>query len=97
MHSITEDLFRDPMDPQIINKIRFAYYLPTLSYVRIFYPDAKYIAEKPFQEIKRTMLNWEFSRALFMSPPSVVNKIKGSPLQLTFLLIALNQYIPIVT
>lgn len=74
-----EELFGEAMDPQILNKIRFA--LPTLEYVRTFYPDADYIAEKPFREIKVSMLRWSLCRALIISPPCIVNKIKGTAAQ----------------
>ncbi|KAL4714273.1 hypothetical protein ACJJTC_009625 [Scirpophaga incertulas] len=57
-----EGLFGESIDPQLLNKIRIA--LPTLGVVQAFYPDADYIAEKPFREMKASMLNWAFCRAL---------------------------------
>ncbi|KAL4720728.1 hypothetical protein ACJJTC_004445 [Scirpophaga incertulas] len=69
-----EGLFGESIDPQLLNKIRIA--LPTLGVVQAFYPDADYIAEKPFREMKASMLNWAFCRALIVSPTYLVSKIK---------------------
>lgn len=74
-----EQLLGDPMDPLILNKIRFA--LPTIGVVKAFLPDASHLSEKTYRDIKVSMLEWPFCRALIISPPVVANKIRGSAAQ----------------
>lgn len=64
------------VDPQILNKLRFA--LPTVALARAFNPSAVDLPEKQYRDLKVSMLNWSFCRALIMSPPALVNKLKGS-------------------
>lgn len=71
-----EDIFGDKIDPQVLNKLRFA--LPTDELARAFYPEASYLSEKSFRDIKVKLLDWAFSRAMITSPPSICNKIRGS-------------------
>ncbi|KAL4719227.1 hypothetical protein ACJJTC_006921 [Scirpophaga incertulas] len=82
------DLFGDIIDPQILNKIRFA--LPTMDCVKIFLPEVEYIAEKPFRELKVSMLKWALCRALIISPLSIVNRVKGSVAQAEIFLSAIR-------
>ncbi|CAH2010636.1 unnamed protein product [Acanthoscelides obtectus] len=58
--AITErtSLFEDPMDPELINKLRFA--LPTVGLAQAFIPDCKNLSEKTYREMKVRMLNWPF-------------------------------------
>lgn len=64
------------VDPQVLNKLRFA--LPTVGLAQAFNPGAVDLPEKQYRDLKVSMLNWSFCRALIMSPPALVNKLKGS-------------------
>ncbi|KAL4720276.1 hypothetical protein ACJJTC_001383 [Scirpophaga incertulas] len=74
-----EDIFGESLDPQLLNKLRFA--LPTVGIAKAFNPDAEHLSEKCYRDIKVKMLDWEFTRALIISPPSVANKVRGSAAQ----------------
>ncbi|XP_045469296.1 uncharacterized protein LOC123676975 [Harmonia axyridis] len=74
-----EQVLGNPVDPLVLNKIRFA--LPTLGVVRAFSPEADHLSEKTYRDIKMSMLEWAFCRALIMSPPFVSNRIRGSAAQ----------------
>lgn len=71
-----EDIFGHKVDPQTLNKIRFA--LPTDQLAKAFIPEAKHLPEKSFRDLKLKMLDWAFGRALVTSPPSICNRIRGS-------------------
>lgn len=71
-----EKIFGSKVDPQTLNKIRFA--LPSDQLARAFFPETTHISERAFREIKIKLLDWTFSRALITSPPSICNKIRGS-------------------
>ncbi|XP_044580459.1 uncharacterized protein LOC123267486 [Cotesia glomerata] len=83
-----EEIFGDELDPQVLNKLRFA--LPTVAIARAFNPSTQDLPEKQYRDFKVEMLNWAFCRALIMSPPAVVNKIKGSASQAEIFLHALK-------
>lgn len=67
------------MDPQILNKLRFA--LPTVGIAKAFNPSAVDLPEKQYRDIKVKMLRWSFCRALIISPPCLVNKLRGTAAQ----------------
>jgi hypothetical protein len=71
-----EEIFGESVDPQVLNKLRFA--LPTDQLARAFVPEATRLSEKGFRDLKLKMLDWAFTRALITSPPAVCNKIRGS-------------------
>ncbi|CAH0397216.1 unnamed protein product [Chilo suppressalis] len=71
-----EDIFGDSVDPQVLNKLRFA--LPTDLLAKAFDPDMSHLSEKGFRDIKVKLLDWAFTRVLLLSPPSICNKIRGS-------------------
>lgn len=83
-----EEVFGKEMDPQVLNKVRFA--LPTVAIAKAFNPTAQDLPEKVYRDYKVEMLNMAFCRALIMSPPAVVNKIKGSAAQAEIFLHALK-------
>lgn len=83
-----EEVFGDSLDPQVLNKLRFA--LPTTAIARAFNPSIEDLPEKQYRDFKVEMLNWAFCRALIMSPPAIVNKIKGSASQAEVFLHALK-------
>ncbi|KAL4705086.1 hypothetical protein ACJJTC_002734 [Scirpophaga incertulas] len=75
--SLEDDIKGAVLDPQALNKLRFA--LPTIDVLKAFYPSGTRISEKAFRDIKVKMLHqWPFTRALIMGPPAVANKIRGS-------------------
>ncbi|XP_045782643.1 uncharacterized protein LOC123879138 [Maniola jurtina] len=78
-HTSKEDIVGSSVDPQLLNKLRFA--LPTVGLAKAFNPDADHLSEKCYRDIKVKMLDWEFTRALIISPPAVANKIRGSAAQ----------------
>lgn len=45
---------------------------------RTFHPAIVSLPEKQYCDFKVQMLEWDFCRALIISLPSIVNKIKGS-------------------
>ncbi|XP_074113716.1 uncharacterized protein LOC141536849 isoform X1 [Cotesia typhae] len=73
-----ESLFgrEQEVDPHFLYKLRFA--LPTVGLAQAFNPEAVDLPEKQYKDLKISMLNWSFCRALIMSPPALVNKLKGS-------------------
>lgn len=72
-----EEVFGDgEVDAQTLNKIRFA--LPTLGIARSFNPSIQTLPEKQFRDMKVKMLGWALCRALIISPPAILNRIKGS-------------------
>lgn len=74
-----EEVFGEEIDPQMLNKLRFA--LPTIELVQAFFPDAADVSEKMFRKIKIKLLDWAFTRALIMGPPAIANRIRGSAAQ----------------
>lgn len=74
-----DDVFGENLDPQLLNKLRYA--LPTVGLARAFNPEADHLSEKCYRDIKVKLLDWEFSRALIISPPAVANKIRGTAAQ----------------
>lgn len=71
-----EDIFGEQIDPQTLNKLRFA--LPTELLAKAFVPEATRLSEKGFRDLKVKMLDWAFARALITSPPAICNRIRGS-------------------
>lgn len=71
-----DEVFGTPIDPQVLNKLRFA--LPTDELARAFDPETVRLSEKGFRDLKVKMLDWAFARALITSPPSICNRIRGS-------------------
>lgn len=77
------------VDPQILNKLRFA--LPTAGLAQAFNPSSAIdLPEKQYRDFKVSMLNWSFCRALIMSPPMLVNKLKRSVSQAKIFLHAIR-------
>lgn len=74
--STKEDVFGETVDPQVLNKLRFA--IPTDQLAKAFVPEATRLSEKGFRDLKLKMLDWAFTRALITSPPAICNKIRGS-------------------
>lgn len=70
-----EEIFGDSVDPQVLNKLRFA--LPTDQLAKVFVLETTRLSEKGFRDLKLKMLDWAFTRALITSPPAVCNKIRG--------------------
>lgn len=83
-----EEIFGQVVDPQVLNKLRFA--LPTVAIAKAFNPSIQDLPERQYRDFKVEMLNWGFCRALIMSPPAVVNKVKGSVSQAELFLHALK-------
>ncbi|KAF9420537.1 hypothetical protein HW555_003287 [Spodoptera exigua] len=52
--------------------------LPTVGLVRAFDPEADHLSEKGYREIRFKLLDWAFTRALILGPPSIANRIRGS-------------------
>lgn len=90
-----EDLFGAELevDPQILNKLRFA--LPTVGIAKAFNPSAVDLPEKQYRDFKVNMLRWSFCRALIISPPCLVNKVKGSAAQAEIFLHAAQSVKPL--
>nr|CAI5846546.1 unnamed protein product [Callosobruchus analis] len=72
-------LFDDGIQPQVINKLRFA--LPTVGLEKAFNPEAKSLSEKTYREMKLRMLNWPFCIGLVIGPPALASKIRGAELK----------------
>ncbi|KAI5639428.1 hypothetical protein NE865_08103 [Phthorimaea operculella] len=83
-----EDLFGLRLEPQTLNKLRFA--IPTISIIKSFDPEAVSVSEKRFKTLKLSLLNWSFCRALIMSPRSVASKIHGSSSNLEIFISAIG-------
>lgn len=83
-----EDLFGSKIDPQILNKLRFA--IPTVSIVKAFDPEATSVSEKKFKSYKLSLLDWPFCRALIMSPKSLASRIHGSAAKLEIFVAAIG-------
>ncbi|KAJ8730145.1 hypothetical protein PYW07_017183 [Mythimna separata] len=83
-----EDLFGSRMDPQILNKLRFA--IPTISMVKCFDPNTTSVSEKRFKSYKLSLLEWPFCRALIMNPKSLATRIHGSASNLEMFMAAIG-------
>lgn len=88
------DLLQGVMDPQILNKIRFA--LPTVSLARAFNPSASTLSEKRYREIKIKLLDWPFSIGLIVSPPAIATRIRGSAAHQEIVLAAIADLRPLM-
>nr|CAI5822432.1 unnamed protein product [Callosobruchus analis] len=66
------------VDPQLINKIRFA--LPTVGIALAFDCKAISLGEKSYRDMKK-MLGWDFCRGLVYSPPHFAVQARGSQIQ----------------
>ncbi|XP_063981848.1 uncharacterized protein LOC135164959 [Diachasmimorpha longicaudata] len=64
------------IDTLLFKKIEFA--IPTLDVVMAFKLTATNLNVESFSACKKAMLAWPFCRALILSPPSLVNKVRGS-------------------
>ncbi|KAH9632882.1 hypothetical protein HF086_002704 [Spodoptera exigua] len=71
-----EEIFGDKPDPNVLNKLTFA--LPTVGLVRAFDTEADHLSEMGYREIRYKLLDWAFTRALILGPPSIANRIRGS-------------------
>ncbi|KAJ8735810.1 hypothetical protein PYW07_007430 [Mythimna separata] len=71
-----EEIFGDKPEPTVLNKLMFA--LPTVGLVRAFDLEADHLSEKGYREIRCKLLDWAFTRALILGPPSIANRIRGS-------------------
>lgn len=71
-----EEVFGDKPEPSVLNKLMFA--LPTVGLVRAFDPEADHLSEKGYREMRCKLLEWAFTRALILGPPSIANRIRGS-------------------
>ena len=71
-----DEVLEDPIDPQVLNKIRFA--LPTTGMVRAFNPTITALSEKTYRDMKINMLRWPFCLGLVIAPSSLAAKIRGS-------------------
>ncbi len=71
-----EELFGDDLDPQVLNKIRFA--LPTRGIAEAFFPSATHLTERQYRACKIRMLQWSFCRALIISPPFITRQLNCS-------------------
>lgn len=74
-----EEIFGDKLNAHTLDKLMFA--LPTVSLVRAFDPEINHLSEIGYSEIKLKLLDWAFTRALILGPPSIANKIHGSAAQ----------------
>ncbi|KAH9630001.1 hypothetical protein HF086_001471 [Spodoptera exigua] len=71
-----EEIFGEKPEPNVLNKLVFA--LPTVGLVRAFDPEADHLSEKGYRDIRFKLLDWAFTRALILGPPSIANRIRGS-------------------
>jgi len=62
-------------NPEVLNKLRFA--LPTVAIARAFDPDANTLPERAYNEMKRTLLKWPFTRALLIAPRALCLQVRG--------------------
>lgn len=74
-----EALTGGKLDPQVLNKLRFA--LPTVELIKAFDPVAEEISERSFRDYKIKLLEWDLTRALIIGPPALANRIRGSAAQ----------------
>lgn len=71
-----EDVFGEKIEANVLCKLTFA--LPTVGLVRAFDPEADHLSEKGYRDIRIKLLDWAFTRALIIGPPSIANRIRGS-------------------
>lgn len=71
-----EELLGSELDPQILNKVRFA--LPTVGIARAFTPNATNLPERPYRDMKVKMLSWPFCVGLIIGPPALAARVRGS-------------------
>lgn len=80
IHRLTrEELLGNEMDPQILNKIRFA--IPTVGLARAFSPNCTSLPEKTYRDIKLKLLDWPWCVGLIIGPASLAARIRGSAVQ----------------
>nr|CAI5842038.1 unnamed protein product [Callosobruchus analis] len=87
-------LFVDGIEPQVINKLRFA--LPTVGLAKAFNPEAKSLSEKTYREMKLRMLNWPFCIGLVIGPPALASKIRGAELKHELVMSSLESVKPLL-
>nr|CAI5833250.1 unnamed protein product [Callosobruchus analis] len=71
-----EDLVGKKPDSNILNKLRYA--LPTVDLIKAFDEDAHNLSEKAFKDMKLSLLEWPFTKALIIYPVTLGIKIRGS-------------------
>lgn len=69
------DLLGPELDPQILNKLRFA--IPTVGLAQAFNPGASCLSERTYRDIKVKLLNWPFCVGLIIGPPSLAARVRG--------------------
>lgn len=74
-----EALTGTKLDPQVLNKLRFA--LSTVELIKAFDPEAEGISERSFRDYKIKLLEWDLTRGLIIGPPALANRIRGSAAQ----------------
>nr|CAH7734071.1 unnamed protein product [Callosobruchus chinensis] len=84
-----EALFGDDLDPQILNKLRFS--LPTVGLAKAFDPDIVNLPERVYRNYKVKMLEWPFCIGLFIGPPALAAKMRGSSLKCDLILSELEE------
>lgn len=68
-----EDLLGSEMDPQILNKIRFA--IPTV--VLAFSPDCTSLPERVYRNNKLKLLEWPLCVGIIIHPMTLAARVRG--------------------
>ncbi|CAH0718930.1 unnamed protein product, partial [Brenthis ino] len=74
-----DELIGTEVDPQILNKIRFA--IPTVDLARAFSPNCTSLKQRTFRDIKMKLLEWPLCTGLIIHPMSLAARIRGSAVQ----------------
>lgn len=89
-----EDLLGSELDPQILNKIRFA--IPTVGLARAFSPDCTSLKEKTFRDIKLKLLEWPLCVGLIIHPMSLAARVRSSAVQNELVIASIAEMKPLL-
>ncbi|XP_060801333.1 uncharacterized protein LOC132901969 [Amyelois transitella] len=89
-----EDLLGGELDPQVLNKIRFA--IPTVGLARAFLPDRTSLSERSFRDIKVKLLEWPLCVGLIIHPMCLAARIRGSAVQNELMTAAITNMKPLL-
>lgn len=89
-----EDILGTDLDPQVLNKIRFA--LPTVGLARAFFPTCTSLPERVYRDMKLKMLEWPLCTGLIIGPPAVASRIRGTAVHNELVISALSELKPLL-
>ncbi|KAI8440696.1 hypothetical protein MSG28_009047, partial [Choristoneura fumiferana] len=89
-----EDLLGNELDPQVLNKVRFA--IPTTGLARAFSPNCSSLSERAYRDIKLKLLEWPLCVGLIIGPASLAARIRGSAVQNELVVAALADIKPLL-